>query len=555
MAPEHPLVTQLTTADHSTEVLAYQEQARRQTDIERLSSEKEQTGVFTGAYAINRLNSQKVPIFIADYVLLTYGTGVVMGVPAHDERDFAFAKRYDLPIKVVISPPNWDGGDLPEAYVDQGLQVNSGKFDGLPNTQGIQSIANHIEEQNWGNRTTSYRIRDWLISRQRYWGTPIPIIYCEQCGEVPVPEDRLPVLLPEDADFQPTGESPLARNYKFVDTTCPKCEKPAKRETDTMDTFVDSSWYFLRYTSPKETDKAFDPLRVSEWGPVDQYTGGAEHAVMHLLYARFFIKALRDLGLITFDEPFLRLFNQGTIIAEHHKMSKSRGNVITPDLYVGEVGADVIRLYLMFLGPWEYGGDWSDAGMNGIARWANRIWDLCHHDPNLLNAPLSINESTTTLQRARHKTIRKVVTDLENFQFNTAIAALMEFTNTMSRMWDQGDIDTNIWKSTIADLLLLLAPLAPHVSEELWERTGRPYSIHSQLLPEWDAKLAMDNEFTLVIQVNGKVRDKIQVSAEISEEQVKATALSSENVQKFLQNGEVIQQIYVPGRLVNFVVR
>jgi leucyl-tRNA synthetase len=340
-----------------------------------------------------------------------------------------------------------------------------------------------------------------------------------------------------------------------VATTCPKCANPAKRETDTMDTFVDSSWYFLRYTSPKETDKAFNPLSVSQWGPVDQYTGGAEHAVMHLLYARFFIKALRDLGLIHFDEPFLRLFNQGIIIADHHKMSKSRGNVITPDLYVGEVGADVIRLYLMFIGPWEYGGDWSDAGMNGIARWVNRIWDLCHHDSNLLNVPLSVNESTTTLQKALHKTIRKVVTDLEKFQFNTAIAALMELTNTMNRIWEQRDVDPNIWESAIANLLLLLAPLAPHVSEELWEKTGRPYSIHNHLLPEWDAQLATDDEFTLVIQVNGKVRDRIQVSVEISEEQVKAMALLSKNVQRFLQSGQVIHQVYVPGRLVNFVVR
>ena len=328
------------------------EQARRQTEVERLSTEKEKTGVFTGAYCVNRLNGERVPILVADYVLLTYGTGVVMAVPAHDQRDFEFAKRYGLPIKVVVAPPGWDGGELKEAYLGEGTQVNSGQFDGLPSSQGMDRVADYIEEQGWGHRTVNYRLRDWLISRQRYWGTPIPIIYCDECGEVPVPEEDLPVLLPEDAEFLPTGDSPLALHEGFVNVECPNCSRSAKRETDTMDTFVDSSWYFLRYASPKYTEGPFDPEAVGKWNPVDQYTGGVEHAVMHLLYARFFTKALRDLGLLDFDEPFKRLFSQGHIIAGSQKMSKSRGNVVAPDEYVSKVGADVVRCYLMFLGPW-----------------------------------------------------------------------------------------------------------------------------------------------------------------------------------------------------------
>ena len=373
LAPEHPLVPELTIKEQKAEVADYIHQASLETEIERLSTEKEKTGVFTGAYCINRLNGERVPILTADYVLHTYGTGVVMGVPAHDARDFIFAKKYGLPIRVVVAPADWDGGDLEDAYLAEGTQVNSGEFDGLSSSEGLQKIADHIEAQGWGERKVNYRMRDWLVSRQRYWGTPIPIIYCPECGEVPVPDDELPVVLPEDAEFLPTGESPLALHEGFVNVPCPDCGRPSKRETDTMDTFVDSSWYFLRYASAGFQDGPFDPEAIKKWNPVDQYTGGVEHAVMHLLYARFFTKALRDLGLIDFDEPFVRLFNQGTIIYQHQKMSKSRGNVIAPDDYVSEVGADVVRSYLMFLGPWEAGGDWSDSGINGVARWANRV--------------------------------------------------------------------------------------------------------------------------------------------------------------------------------------
>ncbi len=376
LAPEHPLVEKITSPQKKGEVEAYINRTRRLNEIQRLSTEKEKDGVFTGAYCVNRLNGNKVPIWIADYVLLSYGTGAVMAVPAHDERDFAFAKKYNIPVPVVIAPPDWDGKPLEAAYTEPGAMVNSGRFNGLPSQEGIVAVSKYLEEKGWGKRTVSYRIRDWLISRQRYWGAPIPMVYCDKCGIVPVPEKDLPVLLPEDAEFKPTGESPLKYNEKFVNTTCPKCKSPARRETDTMDTFMCSSWYFLRYASPHYAKAAFDPEKVKSWLPVDFYTGGAEHAVMHLLYARFFTKAIRDIGLIDFGEPFTKLFNQGTIIAGKHKMSKSRGNVVNPDAYVVDLGADTVRVYMMFIGPWEQGGEWDDSGISGVSRWLNRVWNL-----------------------------------------------------------------------------------------------------------------------------------------------------------------------------------
>ena len=554
IAPEHPLVAGLTTDDHRAEVEAYVEQARRQSEVERLSTEREKSGVFTGAYAVNRLNGDRVPVYVADYVLLTYGTGIVMGVPAHDQRDFEFARKYGLDVRVVIAPPGWDGAEPTEAYVEDGLQVNSGPFDGLPSSEGKESIADLVAANGWGRRTVSYRLRDWLISRQRYWGTPIPVLYCEGCGVVPVPEDELPVLLPEDAEFRPTGESPLRYHERFLYAQCPGCDEPATRETDTMDTFVDSSWYHLRYASPHYDSGPFDPEAARHWAPVDQYTGGAEHAVMHLLYARFFNKALRDLGLVDFDEPYLRLFNQGIIIADHQKMSKSRGNVITPDPYVRELGADVVRTYLMFLGPWDQGGDWSDSGINGMARWINRVWDIAQRDASALDAQPVDDEAARALVRTTHKTVKKVIGDLERFKFNTALAAMMEMTNHMSRAWDEGGVDSGSWSDAVEKLLLLLAPIAPHVTEELWERTGRPYSIHSQLMPSWDEELARDEEITLVVQVNGRVRDRIQAPASIEESEARQLALESARVRPYLEGAEVRQVVYVPGRLVNVVV-
>ncbi len=553
LAPEHPLVAKLTPPDRKAAVEEYVTRTQLQTEIERLSTEREKDGVFTGAYVTNRLNGEQVPIWIADYVLLSYGTGAVMAVPAHDERDFAFAKKYHLPIRVVIAPPDWQGEELEEAYIEPGTMVNSGQFDGTPATESINAICDFLEEKGWGGRTTSYRLRDWLISRQRYWGVPIPIIYCPKCGIVPVPEKDLPVLLPEDAEFRPTGESPLKYHEQFVNTSCPQCSGPARRETDTMDTFMCSSWYFLRYASPGCDSAAFDD-RVKYWVPVDLYTGGAEHAVMHLLYARFFIKALRDMGLVDFDEPFTRLFNQGIIIAGKYKMSKSRGNVITPDEYVSEMGADAVRAYLMFVGPWEQGGEWDDSGISGVSRWLKRVWNLVLGGYSCRDSIARI-KAERELSRITHQTIRKVTNDLERLRFNTMIAALMEFTNYLTKVREDGTVTLSDWQNTIDILIRLMAPTAPHLAEELWERTGHDYSIHNQGWPRWDEELTREEEITLVVQVNGKVRDRITASASITETEARQLALGTPRVKAHLEGKEIANIVYVPGRLVNIVVR
>ena len=556
LAPEHPLVAKLTSVEKRAEVEAYIDRSRRESEIERLSTEKEKEGIFIGAYAVNRLHGEEVPIWIADYVLMSYGTGAVMGVPAHDERDFAFARKYNLPIKVVIAPADWQGGELAEAYTEPGAMVNSGRFDGLYGEQGKEAVCDFLEEKGWGRRAITYRLRDWLISRQRYWGAPIPIIYCEQCGIVPVPEKDLPVLLPENAEFRPTGESPLKYCEEFINTTCPRCSSPARRETDTMDTFMCSSWYFLRYASPNDDTAPFASDKVSYWLPVDLYTGGAEHAVMHLFYARFFIKALRDMGLVDFAEPFKRLFNQGIIIAGHHKMSKSRGNVVNPDDYVSHLGADAIRAYLMFLAPWEQGGEWDDSGVSGISRWFNRLWVLVLEEYRYCGKPGADREKAEEeLSRITHQTVRKVTSDLERIHLNTMISALMEFTNHLGRVKETGAVTPSAWAEAIRALLLLLAPTAPHLTEELWQRLGYPYSIHNQSWPEWNEELARDEEATLVVQVNGKLRDRITVPLSITEAEAKSLAMASQRVKAYLEGRELLKTIYVPGRLVNLVVR
>lgn len=560
LAPEHPLVAKLTLPEKKAEVENYIARSRRRTEIERLATEKEKDGVFIGTYVINRLNGERVPIWIADYVLLSYGTGAVMAVPAHDERDFAFAKKYNLPIPVVVAPPDWQGEELDEAYTEPGTMVNSGQFNGLPSQQGIETISDFLEKQGWGKRTVTYKLRDWLISRQRYWGAPIPMIYCPNCGTVPVPEQDLPVLLPEDAEFKPTGESPLKYHEQFVNTTCPRCQALAKRETDTMDTFMCSSWYFLRYASPNCATAPFDADQVRYWLPVDLYTGGAEHAVMHLFYARFFIKALRDMGLVDFGEPFTRLFNQGIIIAEKQKMSKSRGNVITPDEYVSELGVDAVRAYLMFVAPWEQGGEWNDSGISGISRWLNRVWNLVV-EPYKISVEATAEDKLTDekahkdLQRITHQTIRKATEDLERLRFNTMIAALMEFTNYLTKLKEAGTVNDSDWRESTAILLKLLAPTAPHLAEELWQRTGHEYSIHNQSWPQWDEELARDEEITLVVQVNGKLRDRITVPASITEAEARQIALERERVKAYLEGKEIVKTICVPGGPVNFVVR
>jgi leucyl-tRNA synthetase len=550
LAPEHPLVEKLTSPEKKDEVEEYVKKSRRLTDIERQSTEKEKDGVFTGAYCINRLNGTKVPIWIADYVLATYGTGAVMAVPAHDERDFAFAKKYSLPIPVVISPPDWDGGELAAAYIETGKMVNSGQFNGLDSQKGIEAVSMFLEEKGWGKRTISYKIRDWLISRQRYWGAPIPMLYCQKCGIVPVPEKDLPVLLPEEVEFKIRGESPLKYNENFVNTTCPQCGGPAKRETDTLDGFLCSCWYMLRYTSPKEQDAAFDRAKVKKWMPVDFYTGGAEHAVMHLLYTRFFTKAIRDMGIIDFGEPFLKLFNQGIIIHDHKRMSKSRGNVVNPDEYVAELGVDTVRAYMMFIAPWELGGEWDDSGISGISRWFNRVWNLVTDKYNSTGSA-----GDEELIRTTHQTIKKVTEDVEKLRLNTMVAALMEFTNYLGKARETGKISIPAWSNAIDTLLLLLAPTAPHITEELWEKTGHEYSIHEQAWPEWDQALVTSDEFTLVVQVNGKVRDRMTAPVSITEDGAKELAAGLEKVKPFLEGKVVVKVIYVPGKLVNIVVK
>jgi leucyl-tRNA synthetase len=551
LAPEHPLVSQLTVPEHKAEVDEYIAWCRRQNEYERVALGREKTGVFLGSYVINPMNGERAPVWITDYVLPTYGTGAVMAVPAHDERDLEFARKFQLPVRTVIAPPGWTGEELTEAYAGSGTMVNSGEFSGLSSEQGYEAICALLEKKGWGKRTVVYRLRDWLISRQRYWGAPIPIIYCDKCGVVPVPEEDLPVLLPPDAEFKPTGESPLKYCQSFVNTTCPKCSGPARRETDTMDTFMCSSWYFLRYTSPKTRGASFNAAKVKYWLPVDLYTGGAEHAVMHLFYARFFIKALKDMGLVDFDEPFTRLFNQGTIIYRGDKMSKSRGNVIAPDEYVANLGADAVRGYLMFIGPWELGGEWNDRGIVGVSRWLNRVWDLVTTD---YASHVVDSEAEKELLRLTHKTIKEVTADLEKFRFNTMLSSLMEFSNYLSKVKERGVVSSSLWGEAISYFLLLLAPAAPHLAEELWDRTGHPYSIHNQPWPEYDEELTKEEEITLVIQVNGKLRDKVLVAASISEVEAKELALGRERVKAYIDGKKLSRVIYVPKRVVNIVV-
>ena len=479
--------------------------------------------------------------------MLSYGTGAVMGVPAHDERDFAFASERGIPIPVVIAPPDWDGNDLEEAYVGPGTMVNSGRFDGTDWQDGKLAVADALDEMDLGGRTVSYRLRDWLISRQRYWGAPIPMVYCESCGIVPVPEDDLPVLLPDDAEFLPTGASPLERHDGFVNVDCPECNEAARRETDTMDTFMCSNWYMYRYVDPHNHYAPIDADLARQWLPIDTYTGGAEHAVMHLFYARFFAKAARDMGILEIDEPFARLFNQGTITKDGHKMSKSRGNVVNPDEWVGRYGADTVRLYLMFLGPWEAGGDWDDSGISGQWRWLNRVWNLVLGDVDAGGG------QADAIRRATHAMIGKVSQDIERFRFNTMIAAMMEFTNELQSIREQGPVDGDAWREAIESLILCLAPSAPHICEELWHRIGSSGSVHERSWPAYDETLAQAETVTVVVQVNGKLREKLDLAPGSSQEDAESAARASSRVTDQLEGKTLRRVIWVPDKLLNFV--
>jgi leucyl-tRNA synthetase len=558
LAPEHPLVSVLTTEDRRADVEAYVAEARRETEIERMSTEREKTGVFIGAHAMNPMTNERIPIWIADYVLPGYGTGAIMAVPAHDERDYEFATKFDLPIRYVVGPAS---GDMARdaafvAHTADEVLIESGPFDGMPAAEAIGAITRWLEERGQGRFAVTYRQRDWVAGRQRYWGAPIPIVYCDQHGAQPVPEEQLPVILPTDVDFAPTGVSPLQSHAEFLNTTCPVCGGPARRETDTMDTFVDSSWYFLRYCSPHYEDGPWDRARVDEWMPMALYTGGAEHAVMHLLYFRFFTKALRDLGLLAVDEPTMILRNQGQILgADHNRMSKSRGNVQAPDELVARYGSDTVRAFLMFVGPWDQGGPWSSSGIEGIHRWLARVWGAAIPDAAAA-APATDHEGEElgrALRRLTHVTIGEVTGDYDGFRFNTAISRLMELTNAIIREREAGLSGSQAYTEAIDTLLLLLAPVAPHIAEELWERRGHPYSIHQQTWPVADPALAAAETIELPVQVDGKLRDRLVVTPDTPAEEIERMALASEHVQRYLAGREPARIVQIPGRLVNVV--
>jgi leucyl-tRNA synthetase len=654
IAPEHPLTLQITTPEQHDAVHDYIEQAQRKTEIERSAADKDKTGVFTGAYAINPVNNERIPIWIADYVMMGYGTGAIMAVPCGDQRDFEFARKFGLPIRVIIQPEGetLDAATMKEAYDGEGVIVNSGVIiNGLKKSEAIPKVIAWLESEKLGKKAVTYRLRDWLISRQRYWGAPIPIVYCAKCGTVPVPEDQLPVLLPDDVEFMPTGESPLKFHAGFLNTTCPTCGGPATRETDTMDTFMCSSWYQYRYLSPKFEAAAFDPSEAAYWLPVDQYTGGIEHATMHLMYTRFFSKAMRDCGIYADaerfrdqgevsigNEPMLALFNQGMILGEpraghfivaegswdaqrliansirvvdedeaatlevppnivigeimkrtenllnvqandgteytveatdattfdipgigpngaigdlrYHldveKMSKSKGNVVAPDELVARYGADVVRAYLMFAFRWEMGGPWDSKGIKGVVRWLNDVWDLIAKTPQVAGTPT--DAQVRALRRKVHQTIKKVTESLQEFGFNTAVAALMELRNAMGEASKTPVVNDPAWNEAIQSMLLLMAPFTPHIAEELWTYVGGEYSVHTQKWPAYDAEIAKNDEITLVVQINGKVRAKMQVPADIAEEDAKTRALADADVQRHLNGATPKKVVYVNGR-------
>jgi leucyl-tRNA synthetase len=554
LAPEHPLVAKLTTQDQERAVEEYTAQAERQTDIQREAADRPKTGVFTGAYAINPVTDERIPIWIADYVLMTYGTGAIMAVPAHDQRDFEFARQFDLEVRPVIQASGEDvpdGDELMAATTHQGTMVNSGPLTGTPADEAVAAAIDFLEEKGTGRGAIRYRLRDWLISRQRYWGAPIPVVYCDGCGVVPVPESELPVTLPDDVEWTPTGESPLKLHPTWRHTFCPECGAPAERETDTMDTFMCSSWYHLRYLSPHYDAGPFDPEEYAYWMPVDSYTGGIEHATMHLIYTRFFHKACHDMGIVGGTEPMLQLRNQGIVLGEDsEKMSKSRGNVVSPDDLVERYGADTVRSYMMFFARWEQGGPWNSRGIEGTWRWLKKVWTLMLEPTEESTAEPGVERR---LRRKVHQTLRQVGEDFETYEFNTIVAALMELSNEMHQARADGAAGGDAWDEACDIYLRMLAPIAPHIAEELWERLGKDYSVHTSSWPQVDAAAAAEDEVTLVVQVNGKVRDRLVVPVDIADETAREMALASEGALRFTDGKTVRKVIVVPGRLVNIV--
>ncbi|MBE6098554.1 MAG: leucine--tRNA ligase [Anaerovibrio sp.] len=567
LAAEHPLVDKICEAnpDKAEEIKAFVKKVQSQSDIERTSSESEKEGVGTGVYVINPFNGKKAEIWVTNYVLADYGTGAVMGVPSEDQRDWMFAKKYNLDIIITLQPKDQTLKleDMTEAYVDKaGVLVNSGEFDGQDIKTAMKGIMDKAEKEGFGKRRVNYRLRDWLISRQRYWGAPIPVIYCEDCGEQLVPEDQLPVMLPENVNFEAGAVSPLAQCEEFVNCTCPKCGKPAKRETDTMDTFICSSWYYLRYTDPKNDQKPFDKDKVNYWAPVDQYIGGIEHAILHLLYSRFVTKVLRDEGLVDFAEPFSNLLTQGMVLKDGSKMSKSKGNVVSPEEIIGQYGADTARLFIMFAAPVERDLDWSDEGVAGSFRFLNRVWRILGQFEDKIKSAAdeydisSLTAEEKDLRHVLHVTIKKVTEDIrDRFMFNTAISSIMELVNEFYKFQNSETVNAGLVREVAVNLLKLLAPFAPHMTEELWSELIGDGSVHAQKWPVCDEAATVTAEVEIVLQINGKVRDRIMIATGISREEMEAAAKNNSRVQELTAGKTIVKMICVPDKLVNVVVK
>ena len=565
LAPESPLIEMLTKPERKKDVEEFLNRMSQTDRHKRTALEAEKEGVFTGSYAVNPVNGEKVPIYVANYILMEYGTGAIMGVPAHDQRDFEFAKKYGIPIRVVVDNPenplNPDEMDCP--YEGPGILRNSGEFDGMNSEEAIPKIIEFLEKKGYGKGSTQYKLRDWLISRQRYWGAPIPIVYCERCGTVPVPEDELPVILPKDVKFEPTGRSPLMSHEEFKKTRCPICGGPATREVDTMDTFVDSSWYYLRYINPHDDDKPFDPDDVNRWLPVDQYIGGVEHAVLHLLYSRFVTKVLHDLGYLDFEEPFENLFTQGMIYKDGAKMSKSKGNTVSPDDMVEKYGADTLRMYILFMGPPEKDAEWSDQGIEGVHRFIRKLWNcysIMMDEIKSVNTPdesVVNGEAEENLRRMLHTTIKKVTEDIEgDFHFNTAISRMMELTNELWKYLNttkKKDWNLKLLRAIAEKFLLIISPFTPHLAEELWRMLGKDGFIMNERWPSHVEEYITMKEVEIAIQINGKVRSRIKVPVDAEEDEVLKLALEDQRVRKYVKN-EPKRVHFVKGKLLNIVV-
>ncbi len=565
--PEHPLVEKMLKGNPNEKALrAFCDKVRNTSDIERTSSESEKVGMYTGFDCVHPLMGHKVQIWITNYVLYDYGTGAVMGVPTHDSRDWMFAEKYHINKILVIQPKDKELKleDMTGAYEEEGIMVNSGKFNGMTNTEAMKAVSDEIERLGVGHRRINYRLRDWLISRQRYWGAPIPIIYCPKCGEVLVPEDQLPVRLPENVKFGDGSMSPLATSEEFLHCTCPKCGGPARRETDTMDTFICSSWYFLRYTDPHNDKMPFSKEANAYWGPVDQYIGGIEHAILHLLYSRFFLKVLRDAGLVDYDEPFTNLLTQGMVLKDGGKMSKSVGNVVSPEEILNKYGADTARLFILFAAPPERELEWSDQGVDGSFRFLNRVWRIVYHFMPQLEKKVTsydvahLDEQDKKLRHVLHVSIKKVTDDIDRrFNFNTAISTLMELVNALYAYKEaQKQVNAGLIYETVRALILMLSPFVPHITEELWHGIiDDQTSVHDQKWPDYDPEAIKVDEVEIVLQINGKNKDRLVVPAQADKAKMEAVALGDEKIKKLLEGRKVFKVICVPGRLVNIVAR